>query len=626
MSTPAPTDPRVAALVQRLQQELRKDTQDAVPLPSSSSASSSSSSSPSRTKLAVVQAPGRVNLIGEHIDYSGTYLRMFLCMRDTTPLYLLYPTEGTNSTVLPFLPDLNMMERALRVLLLYPGRHFIALLKAHFRVLQESRHVPYPVSESIKPVASVPLTPLPPPPPYTTNPGFAVLPMALEQQTIMIAIGKHPSLQSGVKVLNLDHNKFPETRLLSVASPTFTSKTETPHDWTRYVECALQGVRRHFSGLIDEKHLNGLVLLVHGTIPPAAGLSSSSALVVAAALAFCWAIGKADLRKNLLAALCVECERLVGTAGGGMDQTVACLAEPGKAVLIEFEPRVRTTAVPLPPGVVVVVADCRVKAEKAVSATTHFNKRVVECQIATWLMAKTTDIPDWVGCETMRQLEMYSDWPLVEFLSDLPPGEVTVKQLQRALCVGDFFPDFPASFSEAAALVVANNKTFNVRDRAVHVVNEAERVRRFAALCHDAQAAVGARAQSLGRLMNRSHDSCSEKYDCSCPELDALVEVCQDAPGCYGARLTGAGWGGMCVALCDEERVEEFMADVKKRFYKKWGIEDGDNEAPHMFVTRPGGGAGVVWEGTWEGTRGGRGVEDGVEKREPNTRRLRARK
>jgi len=90
--------------------------------------------------------------------------------------------------------------------------------------------------------------------------------MALRDQTMMIAIGKQPSpSHDGVKVLNLDQAQFPETRILSLTSPTLTS--DAPHDWIRYVECALQGVRRQYSGIIDEQKLNGLVLVVHGTVP-----------------------------------------------------------------------------------------------------------------------------------------------------------------------------------------------------------------------------------------------------------------------------------------------------------------------------------------------------------------------
>jgi len=424
--------------------------------------------------------------------------------------------------------------------------------------------------------------------------GYPVLPMALKDQTIMVAIGQHPSSShDGVKVLNLDRAKFAESRILSLTSPALTS--DAPHDWIRYADCALQGVRRQFSGVIDEKKLNGLVLVVHGTVPPAAGLSSSSALVVAAALAFCWAVGKGDIRKGTLAALCVECERLVGTAGGGMDHTVSCLAEPGKALMIEFEPRLKATAVPLPPGVVVVVADCGVKSEKAVSAITHFNKRVVECQLATWVLAMHVDMDDWSSCETLHELVQRYGGPLGEMLHFLPHGEVPIGKLQNKLSGRDFFPTFPGRYKEAAELVVANNTSFNVRDRAYHVLNEADRVQRFAMLCLT-EAATASCARSLGLLMNSSHVSCRDLYECSCPELDALVAVCQTAPGCFGARLTGAGWGGMCVALCDEGAVDEFMADVKERFYKQSGKID-DGEVPIMFVTRPGGGAGVVWEG-----------------------------
>jgi|EP00624_Nannochloropsis_granulata_P006887 N-acetylgalactosamine kinase len=418
--------------------------------------------------------------------------------------------------------------------------------------------------------------------------------MALEDYTAMIAVGMGPSpSHNGVKVLNLDEAKFPETRVLSLMSSTYRS--DAPHDWIRYVECALQGVRREFSGTIDETKLNGLVLVVHGTVPPAAGLSSSSALVVAAALAFCWSVGKGDIRKATLAALCVECERSVGTAGGGMDQTVSCLAEPGKALLIEFEPGLKATTVPLPQGIVVVVADCGVTSEKAVSATTHFNRRVVECQLATWVLAKSAGLEDWSSCETLHQLEQYFG-ALGALVHHLPAGQVPVRKLQRSMSVGDFFPPFPDKHSEVAELVVANTTSFNLRDRAVHVLNEADRVQRFAALCHSAAATISC-AQSLGVLMNESHTSCMNLYECSCPELDELVAVCQAAPGCFGARLTGAGWGGMCVALCDEGAVDAFMADVKEKFYKQREKDDDGGESPLMFVTRPGGGAGVVLEG-----------------------------
>lgn len=78
---------------------------------------------------------------------------------------------------------------------------------------------------------------------------------------------------------------------------------------------------------------------------------------------------------------------------------------------------------------------------------------------------------------------------------------------------------------------------FKLHDRAKHVYEEAERVYKFELACGQQDLRL------MGQLMNSSHTSCRNLYECSCPELDALVQRCRDV-GCLGARLTGAGWGG----------------------------------------------------------------------------------
>ena len=75
----------------------------------------------------------------------------------------------------------------------------------------------------------------------------------------------------------------------------------------------------------DGKHV-GVNCLVSGTIPPSAGLSSSSALVVAATLVKVWAHGLLDqISKSEIANLCARSERFIGTQGGGMDQAIQVL-------------------------------------------------------------------------------------------------------------------------------------------------------------------------------------------------------------------------------------------------------------------------------------------------------------
>ena len=77
--------------------------------------------------------------------------------------------------------------------------------------------------------------------------------------------------------------------------------------------------------------------------------------------------------------------------------------------------------------------------------------------------------------------------------------------------------------------------------RARHVITENARV---------LQAVAAAGPREFGRLMNESHASLRDDYEVSTPELDRLVALLQQQRGVYGARLTGAGFGGACVALC----------------------------------------------------------------------------
>jgi galactokinase len=93
--------------------------------------------------------------------------------------------------------------------------------------------------------------------------------------------------------------------------------------------------------------------------------------------------------------------------------------------------------------------------------------------------------------------------------------------------------------------------------RARHVVTENARVLR----------AIGcAGPAGFGRLMNESHRSLRDDYEVSTPELDLLVGLLQAQPGVYGARLTGAGFGGACVALCEASQLRPVADAVVARY------------------------------------------------------------
>jgi len=96
--------------------------------------------------------------------------------------------------------------------------------------------------------------------------------------------------------------------------------------------------------------------------------------------------------------------------------------------------------------------------------------------------------------------------------------------------------------------------------RARHVISENQRVTDFTI------ALVAQDFPVIGRLMAESHASLRDDYEVSCPELNLMVESALKAPGCVGARLTGAGFGGAAVALTESEFICDFIKTVEHSY------------------------------------------------------------
>lgn len=240
--------------------------------------------------------------------------------------------------------------------------------------------------------------------------GYDVLPAALAH-AVAVAVGvSYRSSSNGstsikVTIANSDAETYNAVEEVTLpidddAETSLLPRPETPRTaWTNYVLCGMLGILEH------QKRAGGrtpelVKVLVHGEIPAGCGLSSSSALVVAAALAFAYAVDPRDVPSRAeLAEICRRAEQRVGTMGGGMDQTAACLALEGAALHISFATQPPTaTPVRIPVerlGVTFVVANSMVVAEKAVDAATRFNKRVVECALATKMISRKCDLKGW---------------------------------------------------------------------------------------------------------------------------------------------------------------------------------------------------------------------------------------
>ena len=398
--------------------------------------------------------------------------------------------------------------------------------------------------------------------------GYGVLPMALEQD-ITIALAANSSgklcLANTSDAYN-DHDcQISEVKI-------------SGHQWFEYFFCGWKGIVEHFS--VDSP--KGMKILLDGNIPPSAGLSSSSALVCCAALSTVVANDLTLPSKKELAEICAKCERYIGTEGGGMDQSISFMAEPGIAKMIDFNP-IRCSDVRLPSSAAIVVSNTLVLAHKA--AFSNYNERVVECRIASQILAKRKDLK-WQDIRKLGQLMDALQLPLDKMIAvvtdNLHDGPYTKEEVCKALEISE--EDLKSQCMSPSTLQM---KQFELKKRAMHVYTESLRVIQFKMATEKPSVTI----EELGKLMSESHASCRDLYECSCHELDELAVLCEKS-GSYGTRLTGAGWGGCAISLVSKDAVDDFMQHVSEAFYKPHP-ERIRQVSTSLFATSPGGGASI---------------------------------
>jgi N-acetylgalactosamine kinase len=420
--------------------------------------------------------------------------------------------------------------------------------------------------------------------------GYPVLPMALERDTVMaIRVSSEPI----IKLKNCQKTKFPE-RIIDLCP-----KLQEEHDWSNYFIAGYKAVIDLFE---DRK---GMEIMVQGDVPQAAGLSSSASLTVCSAVGTLYAnsgkrisykeflpenhpraqdmlsdyyIASDKVTKADLADRVTRQERLVGIACGGMDQAISLLAEFGSASLIEFNP-IRISSVPLPQGCTFLIANSLTPSAKVLTQAFRYNKRVVECKIAIALISLYKNLQ--TTPKTLKELQEICGnlEEMPEIIENSIPSLVyTTEQLENIFnCpLIDIVKDIP--YSE---LVLSNNKEYKPRQRALHTYSEVKRVYEFREICLQDSDPL-----RLGQLMNESHESCKDLYECSSDELDSLVNLARQA-GALGARLTGAGWGGCCVCLIKNETIEGLMKSLQVFYENNPTITDDTV----MFLSKPSRGA-----------------------------------
>ena len=340
-------------------------------------------------------------------------------------------------------------------------------------------------------------------------------------------------------------------------------------DWSNYVRAAARGLLEY--GVRLERGVEGSVT---GDVPIASGLSSSSALVVASALALLKANavevgggGARPLSRLELAALMARAERFVGLEGGGMDQAACLHGREGHALRIDFDP-LRVTPVPVPEGWRWVVASSLVRAEKSGGAREAYNERARQCREALGIVARVA-ASERAAAERAGSAGSNG---VTRRAADGAPRAPTYRDL---VAVDDL-----DGLLRHARRVLAPVLFRRFR----HVVTEGHRVALAERAMRDGD------MLRFGDLMVRSHESLRDDYEVSTGELDAIVTVALEA-GAAGARLTGAGFGGCAVALCDDTTVAPVMEALAARFYEPRLGRPPTGDM--MFAGKPSGGARV---------------------------------
>jgi galactokinase len=283
--------------------------------------------------------------------------------------------------------------------------------------------------------------------------------------------------------------------------------------WTAYVG----GVLRELWAANALPPGGGARVAVASDVPIGAGVSSSAALTVAAAQALS-ALANAKLSGRQIAGVAFRAEHdHVGVRCGVMDQTIAALAKPGHALLLECA-SLEVRQIPFRGRLLLVDTGTRHDLGQG-----RLNERRAECEAAVKRLK--LDLPELVWL---------ASWP-AEWLA----------RLKKAL--KDPF-----------------------KSRAFHVVGETARTRFAAQLLKQGQ------LKRFGQLLYESHESCRRLYQCSAPELDTVVAAAKRA-GALGARMTGAGWGGAAIVLLGKGKgkgnVTRVTNAVTRAFVKAYGRE-----------------------------------------------------
>lgn len=375
-------------------------------------------------------------------------------------------------------------------------------------------------------------------------------------------------------------------------------------DWGNYIKAAMLRLQHRY----QDVRVRGLNMALSGNVPIAAGLSSSSTLVVAT-LQAAIALNNFDLTSQQFIDLCGEGEWFVGSRGGAGDHAAIYLGQRGKIAQVGYLPFRVERIIAAPDGYCLILANSHIKAAKSASARDQFNSRIASYNLGLALLKQRC--PGIAG--------------VVEHLRDLEPAKLgcstsdiyrCLAKVPAAMTRKDFREMLSKEHRDLLDVNFASHadpQVYHPRGVLLYGVAEIQRSRMCVDLLESGQ------IETFGQLMKISHhgdrvsrpgrdghyepveancgdefldrligDLASEDpqrvlraqlsmqpgaYACSTPEIDEMVDIACSVPGVVGAQLAGAGLGGCIMILAREEAVPEVRRTLTARYYRPHGLE-----------------------------------------------------
>ncbi len=351
-------------------------------------------------------------------------------------------------------------------------------------------------------------------------------------------------------------------------------------NWANYFKSAV--LRFQFESAFP---LKGMDIMASGNIPVAAGLSSSSSIVVATAEAIV-ALNSLNITKKAFIDLCGEGEWFVGSRGGAGDHAAMKCSKKDIVTQLEFKPFTIGKSVEFSNDYAIIVADSCQKAKKSEGCKDVFNEKITSFEIALMYLKRNFSIYNFVEFRDVAKI------PCNKKIYQL------IKSLKKNVTRKEILKDLPEYKDNIKKLFETHKDpgVYDLRGVALYGVSECVRAKRFIDLLenskyveigkmmkisHNGDRLTGLKVtdEYLDELINNDLDVALTygAYACSTEKIDYLCDLLNSCNGVLGSQLVGAGLGGCVLALVEKEKANDVIEIINKEYYDKFGYAKSAN-------------------------------------------------